>query len=330
MQYAISPSVKILRVNRSPYRSIVEAMRGISVASNPSPMMVTLPKPSGGFRWVQLTGRPLDAAQGRSALVCEALEPFAAHFFTTRGWGLGEQTRAADGGWDEVASAARVDVTRLRRLRQVHGSDAATYKRGSASPAGATPEADIVLTDDPSLAVAVQTADCLPILIVDRRTGAVAAAHAGWRGLALRVPAVTVDRLASGFGSRAEDLLVAAGPAIGACCYEVGEDVRARFAEAGFPSETIARWFRAQPSALPANPPMRTLSATRRPDHWFFDGWSCAREQLESAGVPLDHIFTADFCTASHDGTFCSYRRDGAIAGRMAAVIRSQKLELRS
>ena len=289
-------------------------------------MMVTLPKPSGGFRWVQ----PFDFAQGKLALVCEALEPFAAHFFTTRGWQLGGQTRAADGGWDEVASAAHVDVTRLRRLRQVQGSDAATYKKGSASPAGAAPEADIVLTDDPSTAIAVQTADCLPILIVDRRTGAVAAAHAGWRGLAARVPAVTVDRLASDCESRAEDLLVAVGPAIGACCYEVGEDVRARFAQAGFTSEDIARWFRARPSALPANPPMRTLSATRRPDHWFFDGWSCAREQLLSAGVPRDHIFTADLCTASHDETFCSYRRDGAIAGRMAGVIRSKKLEVRT
>jgi len=274
-------------------------------------------------------GKPLDVAQGKAALVCEALEPFAAHFFTTRGWRLGERTTMADGGWKEVADAAHVDVTRLGRLQQVHGAAAAAYKKGGAGPAGAAPTADIILTDDASLAVAIQTADCLPILIVDRRTRAVAAAHAGWRGLAARVPAVAVDRLAADFGSRVEDLLVAAGPAIGACCYEVGEDVRARFAEAGFPPAQITRWFRPDPLALRHNPPARTLAAARRPDHWFFDGWACVREQLESAGVPGDQILTADLCTASHDATFCSYRRDGAIAGRMAGVIRSQKSALR-
>ena len=70
------------------------------------------------------------------------------------------------------------------------------------------------------------------------------------------------------------------------------------------------------------NPPMRMLPPARRPNHWFFDGWSCVREQLESAGVPGDQIFNADLCTASHEAVFCSYRRDGAIAGRMAGVIR--------
>jgi len=253
--------------------------------------------------------------------VCEALEPFAAHFFTTRGWGLGERT-TADAGWEEVAAAAGVGVTRLGRVHQVHGAAAATYKKGGAGPSGPRPHADIVLTDDPSMAVSVQTADCLPILIVDRRTRAVAAAHAGWRGLAARVPAVAIERMAADFGSRADDLLVAAGPAIGACCYEVGEDVRAQFAQAGFTGAQRDRWFSPQPLALsPLNPPMRTLAATRRSDHWFFDGWACVRAQLESAGVPRDRIFSADLCTASHEA-LCSYRRDGAIAGRLAGVIR--------
>jgi hypothetical protein len=279
--------------------------------------MVTLPKPNGGFRWVQLEAGP--------GLMCEALQPVAAHFFTTRSWRIGERTTAAEGGWEEVAAAAHVDIARLGRLHQVHGAAAATYKKGGAGPAGAPPHADIVLTDDPSIAVGVHTADCLPILIVDRRTHAVAAAHAGWRGLAARVPAVAVDRIATDFGSRVDDLLVAVGPAIGACCYEVGEDVRVAFAQAGFVSGEIDRWCRARPSSLEDNPPMRTLPATRRPDHWFFDGWSCVREQLESAGVPGDQIFIADLCTASHEAAFCSYRRDGPIAGRMAAVMRSNK-----
>src|SRR6266850_5436961 len=270
-------------------------MRGISVASNPSPMMVTLPKPNGGFRWAQ----PFDYAQGKLALVCDALEPFARHFFTTREWRLGDRAIESTDGWKDVALAAKVGVERLGRLQQVHGADSVTYKKGGSVPGGTTPRADIALTDDPEVAVAVQTADCLPILIADRRTHAVGAAHAGWRGLAARVPLVAINRIHRDLGSRVDDLVVAIGPAIGACCYEVGEDVRARFAHAGFTPAQIDRWFRAEPATLVNNPPMRTLPPARRPNHWFFDGWSCVREQLESAGVPGNQIFNADLCTGS-------------------------------
>ena len=281
--------------------------------------MVTLPKPNGGFRWAQ----PFADAQGKPALVCDALEPFARHFFTTRGWKLADRTIESTDGWKDVALAAHVGVESLSRLHQVHGADAAIYKVGRPAPGPEAPRADIALTDDPAVAVAVQTADCLPILIADRRTRAVAAAHAGWRGLAARVPLVAVERMHADFGSRVDDLVVAIGPAIGACCYEVGEDVRARFAQTGFASGQIARWFHIEPAQLVDNPPMRTLAATRRAGHWFFDAWSCVRDQLESAGVPHDRIFIADLCTASHEDTFCSYRRDGSVAGRMAAVIRT-------
>jgi YfiH family protein len=254
-------------------------------------------------------------------LICERLEALARHFFTTRPWRLGNRTPDSTDGWTEIAQMVEVDVTHLGRLHQVHGADALTYKKGERVPGGATPIADIVVTDDPAVAVAVQTADCLPILIADRHSSAVAAAHAGWRGLAARVPRVAVERMAADFGSRPEDLIVAIGPAIGACCYEVGADVRERFEREGFSQSGIDRWFHAEPLTLPANPPMRSLPAERRAGHWFFDAWACAREQLESAGVPRDQIFCAELCTASHEPGFCSYRRDGAVAGRLVGVI---------
>src|SRR5712672_76704 len=265
---------------------MVAAMRGISVASNPRPIMVTLPKPNDGFHWTQLPGGP--------ALVCDALQPLADHFFTTREWRLGERRLDPADGWLEVAAAARVGVEHFGRLQQVHGADAVTYKKGVAGPGGVVPVADIALTDDPSVAVAVQTADCLPILLADRRTGAVAAAHAGWRGLAARVPSVVVSRMQADFGSRPGDLVVAIGPAIGACCYEVGEDVRAQFARAGFGAAALGGWFRVHPLMLAGNPPVATLASTRRPSHWFFDGWSCACDQLQEAGVAREQILIAD------------------------------------
>jgi hypothetical protein len=172
------------------------------------------------------------------------------------------------------------------------------------------------------LAIAVQTADCVPILIVDPRTGAVAAAHAGWRGLAARVPEGCVSALARQFGSRAADLIAAIGPAIGACCYQVGVEVRESF-RASFPVGEWTRWFHDVPIATAANPPMPRIEIGRaaRSDRWYLDTWTAAREQLEAAGLSKSQIYSADLCTASHPAVFCSYRRDGAPAGRMAAAI---------
>jgi YfiH family protein len=295
----------------------------MSVASKPSPMMFTPPKPNDGFRWVQHPAGP--------ALVCGPLEQHATHFFTTRGWQLGSAAAPADDAWIELAREIDVDSSHLIRVRQVHGAAAVVHRDGdgnggatdAARPRPAKVIADIVVSDASDAALAIQTADCLPLLIADRRTGALAAAHAGWRGLALSVPVVAVERLVDEFGSRPADLIVAIGPAIGACCYEVGEDVRARLREAGFDASQLARWFTRNPASSPSNPPMPSLPAARRADHWFFDGWQAARDQLESAGVPADQVFVAAVCTASHAGVCCSYRRDGAGAGRMAAVIRA-------
>jgi YfiH family protein len=151
----------------------------------------------------------------------------------------------------------------------------------------------------------------VPLLIVDCVTGAVAAAHAGWRGLAAGVPRVAVEALGREFGSLPENLVAAAGPSISAERYEVGEDVRTRFAAAGFSDAELARWFR----------------AGARPDHWLFDGWRSTSDQLTAAGLSRVSIHTSSLCTATYPELFCSYRRDGAGAGRMAAAIRKLKLK---
>jgi YfiH family protein len=188
-------------------------------------------------------------------------------------------------------------------------------------PAGDSADADVIVTDDPWAAVAVRTADCVPLLLSDARTGMVAAAHAGWKGLVLRVPAVTVQTLCDQFGSRPSDLVAAIGPSIGACCYEIGGEVREQFGAARFSGAELSRWFSAEPRRLPLNPAF-TNSLTGRRGHWFLDIWAVARDQLIAEGVSPDRIHVAELCTASHATAFCSYRRDGSRAGRLAAAIR--------
>jgi polyphenol oxidase len=274
-----------------------------------------LPKPNDGFAWAQAEALP--------SLVCSALSPLAGHVFTTRGWTIGSAASAVQSGegWAEVARAVGVEASDLVRVRQVHAAAVVTVRPGDVFDPNRLCEADIIVSDDSDRAIAIQTADCVPLLIADRRTGVVAAAHAGWRGLAARVPEAAVRALVATFGSRPADLVAAVGPSISWCCYEVGPDVRDAFASNGFAATAIDQWFAARPRASAANPPMPGLRAPTA-GHSYFDGWGAAVYQLEASGVPRGQVGVAALCSASHPEWLCSYRRDGKAAGRMAAAIR--------
>ena len=250
----------------------------------------------------------MQAIDGRGlpgpALVCQPMLELSRHFFTTRDWSLGRRDVSSDdGGWGEIAAGIGVTGDRLCRVKQVHGAAVAMARRNRAP----LQDADIIWARDAELAVAVQAADCVPLLLTDPRSGTVAAAHAGWRGLAARVPIEAVDTIVRESGSDPTNLVAAIGPAIGSCCYEVGADVREAFAHA-FPAGHDA-WFTSGPSA----------------GKYFLDTWASARTQLQSAGVPASQIFVAALCTACYPQTFNSYRRDGPPAGRMAAVITTRR-----
>jgi polyphenol oxidase len=258
-----------------------------------------IPPASQGFEWRATPSGP--------ALICLALEAYAPHLFTTRAWPLGSADGSRLSAWADVAAALGVDVGHLERAHQVHGASVVVRRAGDPPRCeGSLPEADILLSNDPGIVVSIQTADCVPVLIADGRMG-VAAAHAGWRGMAAGVPKVAVQALARAFGSRPADLVAAVGPSISGSCYEVGDEVREHFGKAGWPPHQLARWFATGP----------------RPGHWYFDGWAAARDQLEASGVPAERIHVAGLCTASHPDLLCSYRRDGKAAGRIAAAIRA-------
>jgi YfiH family protein len=249
------------------------------------------PIPADGFEW---SARPWG-----DVLACTPLAAAADHFFTARNLALGEDAS----GWRQVAGAVGVEPENLLLVKQIHGATVALATRGRQG--WTRPEADVIATDDPGTAVAIQTADCVPILLAEDTGRAVAAVHAGWRGLAMRAPIAAVDALLDRFGVRPERLIAAIGPAIGACCYEVGPEVRQAFALAGHHPHLLDRWFAPRPGG-----------------RFHLDTVAAARGQLEGAGIPPPRIHAADLCTQSHSNVFHSYRADGPRAGRMAAVIR--------
>jgi YfiH family protein len=256
--------------------------------------------PRDGFEWVSGPwGQVLEAS---------ALSTCADHFFTDRHLGLRGSGSGID--WTLIAAAIGVAPDRLFRPRQVHGRTiAVVQRRQDLHPFsdGKRPQADAVLTDDPSCAVAVQVADCVPILIADSRTGAVAAIHVGWRGAAAGVVSSAIEGLSTQFGACPTDLVAALGPSIGPCCYQVGPSVAEAFVAAGLKASSVSRWF-----------------VPDRDGRFRLDLWEATSDQLRAAGVPASQIHTARLCTVHDPVRFFSYRAEGAGTGRMAAVIRAR------
>lgn len=256
-----------------------------------------LPPVPDSFYWT-------DALWG-AALRCRPLEAFAPHQFTTRQLSL-----ASAAGYQQLARAVGVD--HVVTVTQVHGAAVTVIRRGAPVPE-AGPESDVLVSDSPDVAIAVRAADCVPLLMADQVTGAVAAVHAGWRGTAARAAVAGLNALEREFGSRPAEVVVAIGPSIGPCCYEVGSDLVDAFAAAGHERYLIDRWFSTPP------PPR----GSRERPRLRLDVAGANRDQLILAGVPEKQIYNAGLCTAMHLDVLTSYRAEKEKAGRIAAVIRA-------
>jgi len=232
--------------------------------------------------------------------------PPGVHAFTTVRHGAGVSPPPFDhfnlGGRDDAAAniahnrAELIDRFALPSppcwLNQVHGTGVYRFD----APDKNAPEADAAVTSAPGVVLAVLTADCLPVVFASRDGSEIAAAHAGWRGLAAGILERTLDAM----HTPAHNVLAWFGPAAGSEHYEIGSDV--------FDAFTVH------------NPQAITAFIPTRPGHWRVDLYALARQRLLSAGVNANHMYGGGLCTLSDPQRFYSHRRDMR-TGRMATLI---------
>jgi YfiH family protein len=225
-------------------------------------------------------------------------------FVTTRAGGVSQGPfasfnlgiRAGDNANAVAANRARLRASLPadpKWLRQVHGNVVVDAEALSDSQVGVI-EADASVARRPGTVCAIQVADCVPVLFADRTGGTVAAAHAGWRGLAGGVIEKTVERMAVG----PERLIAYLGPGIGPRAFEVGDDVRDAF--------------------LAHDAAAGAAFAPHAHGKWMADLCRLARQRLAALGIT--HVYGGGFCTYSDPQRFYSYRREKT-TGRMAALI---------
>jgi YfiH family protein len=259
--------------------------------------------------------------------------PWLIHGFSTRPGGVspldGEEVlNLGFTDWDtrenvlenrrRLQSALGANDLQLISLKQIHSDVIHLF---NVAP-HATCKGDASTTNRPGLLLGVQTADCVPILLVDPKNRAVAAIHAGWRGTLARIAVKAIGQMQMHFKSKPADLLAAIGPSIGGCCYEVGTEVaiqfHCQFADApGWFDEfrtgdepNPVQWLNRMPPGH--QPPPKNI---------LLDLKKANRAQLVAAGLRPQVIFVSNLCTACHPGLLFSYRRQGPQSGRLLSVI---------
>ncbi len=209
---------------------------------------------------------------------------------------------------------------RPAELRFVATPDAITKADGKPVLVG-----DGLITNTPGLLLAVKTADCMPIIIVDPRKRAVGVFHAGWRGTLKRIAEKGVGEMRRWFGSRPQDLKAALGPSIRNCCYNVGEEVRDHFRSQFEYADTLFREWQTYEDIHLKYPLLfltqRAPGHSELPYRIFLDLAEANRRQLLDAGLRERNIEVVNGCTSCDTKRFFSHRKEKGLTGRMMAVV---------
>ena len=259
--------------------------------------------------------------------------PWLAHGFSTRPGGVsdlnGEKVlNLGFSEWDtrenvlenrrRFQSALCAESLALCGLSQIHSDVVQLFDAPPAAPC----RGDASTTNRSGLLLAVQTADCVPILLVDPKNRAVAAVHAGWRGTLQRIVTKVIGKMQMQFGTKPADLFAAIGPSIGGCCYEVGTEVASEF-KSQFPN--ASDWFDELRTGDEPNPlqwlNMQPPGHQPPPKNVLLDLRKANRAQLLGAGLLARNIFVSDLCTACRRDLFFSYRKEAGTTGRLMSVV---------
>jgi YfiH family protein len=238
------------------------------------------------------------------------------------GFSAGDDREAVMRNRQLLAEAISGDAaTPLVTARQIHSNVLIVASGGGERQCSG----DGLLSNQPGLLLGVVTADCIPILVADRKRRAVAAFHAGWRGTVKRIVESGIGRMRLEFGSRPEDLVAAIGPGIGACCYAIGEEVLSSFeSQFAYAHDLIREVYDSDP--VRTRYPMLFLTQ-RAPGHssigpsLHLDLTEANRRQLLDAGLKARAIYVVGGCTSCQPDLFFSHRASQGHAGRMLAVI---------
>ncbi len=244
-----------------------------------------------------------DAGHIATSLSIPALEKLGAirYIFTTRQNGLGARTRGIKqpDDWKPVAEAFGISTDRLVTLNQVHGETIVRVEESNFNRMRSS-QADGMITRDRGLALGVETADCVPVLLVDPAIPAVGAVHAGWRSTVMKIIQKAVAEMQSKFGADPSRMIAAIGPAIGPECYEVDEPVMGPVRDA-FPF-----W--------------KEVALPRGNGRWSLDLVKLNRIELAQAGLSRTGVYAFGLCTYCRAELFYSFRREGR-TGRMLSAI---------
>ena len=220
-----------------------------------------------------------------------------------------------------LQTAIDAEKLQLVPLRQFHSAVVHCFATAPAELC----KGDAALTNSPGLLLGIQTADCVPILLVDPIKRVVAAVHAGWRGTLARIAEKTVGELRKRFRSDPRDLFAALGPAIGGCCYEVGTELVTQFSSQFADAE---EWFDELRTGDEPNPLqwLNMMPPGHQPPakNVRLDLRRANRAQLLAAGLSDKNIFVSDLCTACHLDLFFSYRKEADRSGRLMSLVGMQ------
>ncbi|MEZ4768334.1 MAG: peptidoglycan editing factor PgeF [Caldilineales bacterium] len=221
---------------------------------------------------------------------------------------VGDDAGSVETNYRLLADALGVPRSDMTTTWQVHSDRIVRATRANAG--GMIDKADGIVTDVPGLPITQRYADCTPVLVYDPRGHAVGVAHAGWRGTVAGVTPALVRAMVEHFGSDPADLVGAVGPAIGPCCYEVGQEVvdAAGAVFADVRDEVL----------LPVAHRTNGNGADAAPPSIHFDLWRANQWQFQQAGV--QQVEVAGICTRCHRDMFFSHRGDHGVTGRFGAV----------